>query len=101
VDVTYVLDGITFTWDDAKARANLRKHGVTFETAAEVFFDPFIRVVGDSDKNGEVRQTAIGLTRGWQLLRVTYVLRAVDIRLVSARKPTRSERKLYETDKTA
>ncbi len=96
-----MLDGITFTWDDAKGRANLRKHGVTFETAAEVILDPFIRVVDDSDRNGEVRQTAMGLTRGWQLLRVTYALRAVDIRLVSARKPTRGERKHYETEKTA
>jgi uncharacterized protein len=43
VDVTYRLSGVTFRWDEAKARSNFTKHGVSFEQAAQVFFDPYIK----------------------------------------------------------
>jgi uncharacterized DUF497 family protein len=39
MDITYQLQGIAFAWDADKARSNIEKHGVTFEEAAEVFFD--------------------------------------------------------------
>jgi uncharacterized protein len=41
MDVTYQLQGVLFEWDETKAQTNIQKHGVTFEEAAEVFFDPF------------------------------------------------------------
>jgi len=41
MDEYFELKGITFVWDKAKARRNLAKHGIAFEQAAEVFFDPF------------------------------------------------------------
>jgi uncharacterized DUF497 family protein len=41
MDITYRLQGVTFEWDEEKARTNVEKHGVTFEEAAEAFFDPF------------------------------------------------------------
>lgn len=96
MDVRYVLHGITFTWDEAKARANLRKHGVSFEAACEVFFDPFVQMVEQYEKDGELRQAARGMTASWQVLYVAFALRADDIRLISARKSTASERKRYE-----
>ena len=40
MDIVYRLQGIEFKWDEGKAEANVRKHGVTFEEAAEIFFDP-------------------------------------------------------------
>ena len=41
MDVIYRLQGVEFEWDDQKAQQNVEKHGITFEDAAEVFFDPF------------------------------------------------------------
>lgn len=83
-----------------KARANLRKHGIAFGAACEVFFDPFVQVVERYEKDGEMRQTAVGMTTAWQLLLVAFVIREEDVRLLSARKPTASERKRHEAGKT-
>lgn len=96
MDVSYELEGITFIWDDAKAEENLRKHGVAFETAAEAVLDPFVRVVGIQHEDGEERTVVIGLTRGWELLRVVAILGSASVRLISAREVTRAERKQYE-----
>ena len=41
MDITYQLQGVEFEWDEEKARSNIANHGMTFEEAAEVFFDPF------------------------------------------------------------
>ena len=55
MDVTYRLQGVTFEWDEDKARANVEKHGVTFEEAAEAFFDPFLsRVMPQSRVKTEI-----------------------------------------------
>jgi uncharacterized DUF497 family protein len=45
MNVVYQLQGVEFEWDGNKAQSNFEKHGVTFEEAAEVFFDPFIKQV--------------------------------------------------------
>jgi uncharacterized DUF497 family protein len=45
MDIIYQLQGVEFEWDAEKARSNIANHGVTFEEAAEVFFDPFYQVV--------------------------------------------------------
>ena len=45
MDITYQLQGVEFVWDEEKARSNIANHGVTFEEAAEVFFDPFYQGV--------------------------------------------------------
>jgi uncharacterized DUF497 family protein len=47
MDVTYQLQGVLFEWDENKAQTNIQKHGVTFEEAIEVFFDPFYQT-GDA-----------------------------------------------------
>lgn len=97
MDVYFVLDGITFVWNADKASANPKKHsGVTFQQAAEAFFDPLLIVV-DASRNDEARDAVIGLDKRWSLLFVVYVEREEDmIRIISARKATPQEREYYE-----
>jgi uncharacterized protein len=96
VDVVYTLEGIRFTWDPRKALANIRRHGVTFETAAEVFLDPFLRVVEIQEEEDEEREAVIGMTMAWQILFVVYITLPTAFRLISAREVTKAERKRYE-----
>ena len=96
MDVAYRLSGIQFVWDSRKAELNLRKHGVAFETACEVFFDPFISFIGTGVVRGEERETAVGMTGDWRLLKVVYVFHPAIVRLISARPVTIQERKSYE-----
>ncbi|BDA73711.1 hypothetical protein RIVM261_039600 [Rivularia sp. IAM M-261] len=97
MDVYFVLNGITFVWNDEKAQNNPGKHdGITFEQAAEVFFDPFLIVV-DASRNNEARDAVIGLDTRWNLLYVVHIEREENIiRIISARKATRQERAEYE-----
>ncbi|MCI0494664.1 BrnT family toxin [candidate division KSB1 bacterium] len=93
--VFYRLQGIEFEWDDNKARANLGKHGVTFEEAAEVFFDPFYQE-GDASIDNEQRDFIMGYSLSQRLLLVVHTQRNERTRIISARPATRFERKLYE-----
>jgi uncharacterized protein len=97
MNVYFVLNGITFVWDDKKAQINPANHdGITFQQAAESFFDPFLIVI-DASRNEEVRDAAIGLDARWNLLYVVHIEREEDvIRIISARKATRQERLQYE-----
>jgi uncharacterized protein len=89
-----------FEWDPAKARRNLRLHGVSFETAAEVFSDPFIVTQEDLDNEGELNLWAIGRTKTQGLLVVVFVDRSqpdVEImRFISARKAEKYEQSIYQ-----
>ena len=84
-------------WDDAKAAANLRKHRVSFEEAAEVFDDP--NALDDYDwehSDEEARFFIIGLS-SQRLLYVVYAERKNDVlRVISARRANKLERKNYE-----
>ena len=95
-DFEFRLSGINFAWDRKKACLNLHKHGVAFETACEVFFDPFVSFIGIQVVRGEERESAIGMTGGWKLLKVAYVFNPAFVRLISARTATIHERKYYE-----
>ena len=95
-DVVHKRNDICFVWDRGKADSNLRKHGVAFEDACEVFFDPFIRLLHSQVIGGEERESAIGLTEDWTLLVVVYAFREEAIRVISARPATSRERKTYE-----
>ncbi|MBW4630189.1 MAG: BrnT family toxin [Brasilonema octagenarum HA4186-MV1] len=95
MDTVYRLQGIEFEWDENKARSNIEKHSVTFEEAAEVFFDPFYQT-GDATTNNEQRDFIIGYSLAQRLLLVVYVERGKRTRIISARPVTRAERKLYE-----
>ena len=86
-----------FTFDPAKAAANLRKHGVSFADAEGVLMDPLALTIEDIHSTGERRFIAIGNGNGGELLVVVYTERGPDYRLISARRATRKERKDYET----
>jgi uncharacterized protein len=95
MDIVYRLQGIEFEWNKNKEESNLEKHGVKFEEAAEVFFDPFYQL-GDATANDEKRDLIIGYSLSSRLLLVVYVERGKRTRIISARPATRNERKLYE-----
>jgi hypothetical protein len=98
LDIEFTRHGIRFVADAAKARANPIQHdGITFEQAAESFFDPLLKWA-DATRNGEAREAIIGMTASsFRLLFVVHILVEDDrIRLISARKATREERKYYE-----
>ena len=96
MNVSYTVHEIEFEWDERKSKTNLRKHKISFETACEVFFDPFIRVVDAGTVEGELRAAVIGMTKNWRLLCVVFVEREDVIRLLSARAVEKGERTLYE-----
>ena len=99
MDVVRPLRGIVFAWDERKAKINLQKHGVSLETACEVFFDPFIRTLRSEWTGGEERELAIGLTESWKVLVVAFTFRGESIRIISARPATDLERISYEDDR--
>jgi hypothetical protein len=92
---------IGFEWDDAKAKSNLRKHGVSFEDAVTVFDDPIAITLDDPDHSEDERRFLImGGSKDGYLLVVCHCDRPDRIRLISARKANRRERRYYEgTDK--
>ena len=84
-------------WDARKARENLRKHGVSFEEASSVFFDPLSATGDDPDHSaGERRLVTFGVSSSGGLLVVAHAETGDAIRIISARRITRAERKLYE-----
>jgi uncharacterized DUF497 family protein len=89
---------IEFTWDRGKAKRNLQKHGISFETAKQVFFDPHLIVVEDCEGDDEMRYQAIGHA-GSDLLLVVHVDRSEDdqeiVHIVSARRATAYEQAAY------
>ena len=88
---------MNFEWDPKKAAINLRKHGVSFEEAASAFLDPMAVSGPDPDHSvGELRYVTFGHSRLVRLLAVHHTHQPGIIRIFSARRVTRSERKLYE-----
>jgi hypothetical protein len=88
---------VNFEWDRSKANANKRKPGVSFDEAASVFFDPLAVSGSDPDHSvGEFRYITFGYSTSGRLLTVVHTVRANSIRIISARRATRAERKLYE-----
>jgi uncharacterized DUF497 family protein len=102
----FVITNLRFEWDEAKNAANRRKHGISFEEAAHVFRDPFHLSVQDRHEGGEERWQTIGMIG--QLLAVlvahTYRLAGEDgltiecIRVISARRATKAQRRRYENE---
>ncbi|MGU3538850.1 BrnT family toxin [Methylobacterium sp. A54F] len=89
------MDDGYFQWDDAKATANVAKHGVTFEMARDAFRDPFALDWPDERfAYGESRSILVGMVEGY-LLYVAYTMRNDVIRIVSARAAGPQERRRY------
>ena len=86
-----------FEWNPGKAALNLEKHGVPFQEAATVFNDPLSVTFPDPDHSiGENRYIVIGISRFGQLLVVAHTERGKKVRIISARKATRQEKRFYE-----
>lgn len=97
-----VLREFQFEWDEVKAAANVRKHRVSFESAASIFADPSILTVPDlKHSETEERWLSIGCTSNGRLLTVAYTWYEVNstltkVRLISARKSTKNEIRYYQ-----
>jgi len=91
-----------FEWDPAKATANQRKHGVSFETATRVFADTYALFEQDRIVDGELRWQAIGVVDGFVMLMVAHAVLERDgvegIRIISARRANHKERRRYEEE---
>ena len=92
------MDAIDFSWDEGKNRENLRKHGLSFEEASTAFSDENARLKHDPDHlQDEDRFILLGFSAKLWLIVVSHVYRqdGQQIRIVTARKATRNERKQY------
>jgi uncharacterized DUF497 family protein len=92
------MSALHFEWDDEKAAANVRKHGIGFEEAKSVFRDERAKLIGDPDHSEEEdRFVLMGLSESLKLLVVCHCYRCENhvIRIISARKATTSEAKSY------
>lgn len=88
---------ILFEWSDSKARQNLKKHHVSFEEGTTIFHDPFVATMPDPDHSEEEeRYISIGLSVKNRLLVVSHTERNNRTRIFSCRKPTGTERRMYE-----
>ena len=90
-----------FEWDTKKAESNYRKHGIRFEMAALAFDDPLAKTIQDRIENGETRWQTLGVVHGVELLIVAHTLHDSDsgveiVRIISARRPTKQEKRNYE-----
>jgi uncharacterized DUF497 family protein len=93
------MDGLKFEWDRRKEAANRKKHGVSFAEAKTAFFEENARVIADPDHSEEEdRFILLGLSSQLRLIVVCHCYRVDQgtIRIISARKANRSERREYE-----
>ena len=90
---------LTFEWDPQKAESNIEKHGVSFEEASTVFRDTLSLTIDDPLHSiDEDRVVLIGMSNKNRLLVVVHTERGDNIRIISARKATKEERKNYESN---
>ena len=90
---------ITFDWDENKNNSNQQKHGVSFDEAKTVFYDDNARLIYDIEhSNTEERFILLGLSSSFRIIVVIHAYRKNDeiIRIISARKATKSEIKQYK-----
>ncbi len=88
---------LTFEWDSRKARMNLAKHGISFEEASTVFADARSLTIPDPVHSElEHRFITVGISHRGKLMVVVHTERGDNIRIISARRASRRERKSYE-----
>lgn len=91
--------GVVYEWDDAKARRNLRRHGVSFEEGVSVFQDALAVTIPDLDHSeAEDREITMGHSYRHRLLFVSHCPRGNRIRIIGVRKAASRERKQYEEE---
>ena len=92
------MNYIRFEWDENKNRANIQKHKISFEEAKTVFYDENARLISDPDhSDDEERFILLGMSRNVKILVVVHVYKELNelIRIISARKATKNESKIY------
>jgi uncharacterized protein len=92
---------VKFEWNPSKAQSNLKKHGVSFEEAKSIFYDELAIQFYDNDNSeSEDRFIMLGISKELNVLTVCHCERQEGeiIRIISARKATKNERKFYEGD---
>jgi uncharacterized DUF497 family protein len=88
---------VIYEWEPQKAKANLRKHRVSFEEAATVFLDPLAVTYPDPNHSGdEMREITVGHSARQRVIFLYHTQRRDRTRIIGARKATRRERKQYE-----
>jgi uncharacterized protein len=88
---------LVFEWDEIKAKANFKKHRISFEEAKTIFNDPFLFTFPDyNHSTDEERYISIGLSANGHILILTHTERQDRIRIINCRKATAHERKFYE-----
>lgn len=90
---------IKFSWDQAKARSNLKKHGVSFEEVQSVFYDEFAVQFYDDESADEDRFILLGMSNRSRVLVVVHCERGdngEELRIISARKATKREHQYYQ-----
>ena len=97
------MDRLKFEWDENKNSLNQKKHRVSFEEAKTVFMDELARLIPDPDSSqGEERFILLGISSQAKLLTVCHCERSLNtIRIISARKADKHERKQYEGSRYA
>jgi uncharacterized protein len=89
---------LDFEWDVAKANANFRKHGISFDEASTAFADPLSLTIPDPEHSeGEHRFLLLGTASSSRLLVVSHTYRERRIRIINARIANKRERRDYET----
>ncbi len=85
-----------YEWDPAKAKTNLEKHEIDFADAVKVFSDEYALTMTDDDSEEEARFITMGMDAKARILVVVYTWREERIRIISARKAEKHERRQYE-----
>ena len=101
------MAALRFSWKEAKAAANMKKHRVSFETAARVFLDPYALTEQDRIEDGEQRWQTLGIVDGHLLLLVAHTVWEENedgepvelIHIISARRAEHRERRRYEEER--
>ncbi|MBE9193429.1 BrnT family toxin [Gloeocapsopsis crepidinum LEGE 06123] len=92
------MDSLRFEWDDQKAQLNIKKHGISFDEAATIFYDPhYLEDYDEAHSDQEDRFKIIGMSSNRRLLVATYIQRVDRIRMISSRLATKNERRIYES----
>jgi uncharacterized DUF497 family protein len=87
---------MNYQWDPAKAEANVRKHDAEFADAVGVFEDPSAITIEDEQAEGEQRFLSMGMDLLGRIIVAAYTYRGDDVRLISARKASKKEVRVYE-----
>ncbi len=87
-----------FEWDDEKNRRNIEKHGIGFLTAIRIFEGPVVTQIDNRRDYGEIRRQTIGAVADVLVILVVHTQRDGRVRVISARRANRQERKRYEEE---